>query len=681
MLQPESLYRLRFPSDPRVSPDGRQVAYVLTRVEEEDPAKPDPDFARPRYKSRLWLADKHGARELSAGAGRDHSPRWSPDGRTLAFVSDRAGGRPQLFLLPVAGGEARQVTHFKAGVSGEGFWSPDGAHIAFTSRGDAEDKRAERGQPFVTERLQYKANGAGFLPDTPDDLYLLEVASGEVRLWHTPPTDLADFAWWPEGGRALYIAAADEEKAAGWQSEVFELTLDGESRQLTDWRSALGSLAPHPDGQRFAAVGYPHDKRNTEDSHVFLFEEGGARWRRLDEGWDHPAGNSVAGDCHVGALPGRPRWLEGGKRLALLYTVGGSCGLFELGKKGKVHERRFTPGEVVSGFTVSDHGEAYLRETEREYPEVYLNGDRVTDLGAGLDFTPLAATTVTAQGEGGPVEGWLLRPEAPEGGKLPLLLNIHGGPHTAYGHGFQHEFQLFAAQGYAVAYANPRGSVGYGQAWSEAIFGAWGTVDYHDLLAFTDAALAQDPALDTRRSAVMGGSYGGFMTNWVVGHTDRFACAVTDRSICNLISFGGTSDIGMRFWDDELGGNFQRSADIETLWGMSPLKYAERVKTPTLVIHSEEDERCPVEQAEQWFAALKLHGVPTRLVRFPGENHELSRSGRPDRRVTRLHEYLNWFGRYLTAPAEPPAPVPAKPHRQTPAKQRASAGTKGGKRA
>ncbi len=680
MLQPESLYRLRFPSDPRVSPDGRQVAFVLTRVEEEHPEKPEPDFAKPRYKSRIWLADKHGSRELTGGAGRDWSPRWSPDGRTLALLSDRAGGKPQLFLLPVTGGEARQVTHFKGGVS-DPTWSPDGTLIAFTSPRDREDKRVERGQPFVTEDLQYKANGAGFLPAQPDDLYLLDVRTGEVRLWLTPPTRLADFAWWPDGGRALFIAAPDRDRAAQWETEVYELTLDGASRQLTNWRASLGNLAPHPDGQRFAVTGHPADKRNTEDDHVFLFEDGGARWRRLDEGWDYPAGNIVAGDCHVGAMPGRPTWLEGGKRLALPYTVGGSCGIFELGhKKGKVHERHFTRGEVISAFTANDQGEAFIRETERAYPEVYLNGERVTDLAAQLDFTPLAATTVTVDGQGGTVEGWLLRPEqAPEGGKLPLLVNIHGGPHTAYGYGFQHEFQLFAAQGYAVAYSNPRGSVGYGQAWSEAIFGVWGTVDYDDIMAFTDAVLSSDPELDARRSAVMGGSYGGFMTNWVVGHTDRFACAVTDRSICNLISFGGTSDIGMRFWDDELGGNFQRSADITKLWDMSPLQYVERVKTPTLVIHSEEDYRCPVEQAEQWFAALKLHGVPTRLVRFPGENHELSRSGRPDRRVTRLHEYLNWLSRFLT-PAEPTAPVKAKVHRQTPAKQRASGGARGTKR-
>lgn len=638
-MSAESLYRLHFPSDPQIAPDGKRAVFVLTRIEEEDPQKPDPAWPKPRYKSRLWLADEGGARELTGGAGRDHSPRWSPDGHSVAFLSDRAGGTPQLFLLPLSGGEARQLTHLKAGVSWGPLWSPDGRFIALTSRGDREDKRAERGEPFITERLGHKANGAGFLHERPDDLYLLDVASGELRLWHAPPSDVGDMAWWPDGRGLLYTAAPDAERAALWQSEVFELLLDGTARQLTDWRSALHSLAPHPDGERFAALGYPADKRNTEDTHVFFFEDGGQSWRRLDAGWDRPAGNLVAGDCHVGSMSAEPTWMDS-ERLRLPYTVGGACGLFDLGLDGQVSEHLCAPDAVVSAFSANAAGEVCIRETVTEFPEVYLNGQRVTDLASRLDFRPLPAQTLKA----GEVEGWVIRPE---GEGLPMLLNIHGGPHTAYGHGFMHEFQLFAARGHAVAYSNPRGSVGYGQAWSEAIFGRWGTVDYADLMQFTDAVLYADAGLDRRRTAVMGGSYGGYMTNWIVSHTDRFRCAITDRSICNLLSFGGTSDIGMRFWDDELGGNFQRSADVDRLWDMSPLKYVEAVNTPTLIVHSEDDLRCPVEQAEQWFAALKLHGVETRFVRFPGENHELSRSGRPDRRVKRLNEYLGWLERHL----------------------------------
>ncbi len=204
-----------------------------------------------------------------------------------------------------------------------------------------------------------------------------------------------------------------------------------------------------------------------------------------------------------------------------------------------------------------------------------------------------------------------------------------------------------AARGYGVCYSNPRGSVGYGQAWVDAIHGRWGTVDAADLLNFFDSCLETVPRLDAEKTAVMGGSYGGFMTNWLTGHTTRFGAAITDRSICNLISFAGTSDIGLRFWDDELGLDFTRPDDALRLWEMSPLKYVQQVETPTLIIHSVLDHRCPIEQAEQWYAALHKLGVPVRFVRFPGEDHELSRSGRPDRRLTRLNEYFGWLEQWL----------------------------------
>lgn len=658
-----------FPSDPQVSPDGTRVAFVLTRIEEEDPAQPDkakpeepkseeprPEepkseehFAKPRYKSAIYLSDgptpKQAApRQLTSGLKRDSAPRWSPDGAQLAFVSDR-DGQAQLYLLPLAGGEARRLTTFKSGV-GEAKWSPDGTTLAFLSAGDAEDKRQGRGEARVIEKLRYKFNGAGFLPDEPRALYLLTVDGGDVRRLLQPSAEISDFVWKSDGSGLLFVSAANETAEALWESEVFEVNLAGDTRQITNWASSLGGLAVHPDSKRFVGVGHPRDKRNTEDAHVFEFrldappeQNSGVR---LDANVDFPVGNMVAGDCHVGAFPGRPTWL--GDSLALLYTVGGSCGVFDLAD-GHKRPRAFEEDAVVAGFTANANGVAYIRERAHEFPEVYLNGAQVTSLAEHLgDFPRREAVRVTVQNEAGEVEGWVLRPET-EGG--PALLTIHGGPHTAYGHGFVHEFQLFAERGYAVCYSNPRGSVGYGQAWSEAIYGRWGSVDYADLIAFFDACLDRFPDLDPSRSAVMGGSYGGYMTNWITGHTERFSCAVTDRSICNLVAFNGTSDIAPRFWRDELGLEYIRSGDIEGLWNMSPLKYVENVKTPTLIVHSEEDHRCPIEQAEQWFTALKLLGVETRFVRFPGENHELSRSGRPDRRLARLSEYLGWLERHL----------------------------------
>ncbi|WP_420596081.1 alpha/beta hydrolase family protein [Deinococcus sp.] len=329
--------------------------------------------------------------------------------------------------------------------------------------------------------------------------------------------------------------------------------------------------------------------------------------------------------------------------MLFLATRGSSSGLFTVNLSGQVTPHIYAEGQVISAFTANANGAAWLSESATEVPQVMLGGVQVSECPAP-NFALVTPQRLTFQNELGEGEGWALLPAG--NGPFPALLNIHGGPHTAYGHGFMHEFQLFAARGYAVCYSNPRGSVGYGQRWSSDIFGRWGSIDADDVLTFFDVCLDALP-LDRTRTAVMGGSYGGYLTNWLISHTTRFKAAVTDRSICNLISFGGTSDIGMRFWDDELGGNFQRSADTNKLWALSPLKYVENVNTPTLIIHSLLDHRCPIEQAEQWFVALKLHGVETRFVRFPGEDHELSRSGRPDRRLARLNEYVAWLDQYL----------------------------------
>ncbi|CAM3593451.1 S9 family peptidase [Deinococcus frigens] len=646
---PGSLLALAFPSDPQVSPDGRRVAFVLARVEEEDLQKPDRDFARPRYKSHLWLGDgtDHdgtGARQLTTGEGRDTAPRWSPDGQTLAFVRDGNGRKGQVHLLPLGGGEARRVTTFKGAVQ-DLQYSPDGRYLAFFSPGDDEDQRDERGEARVITRPRYRFNGRDWLPERPARLWRYDVQKDELTEWLAPEIEVTGYAWQPDSEGVLFVSSADELKAVHWQQEVYRLPLDGPPAQLSRWNSAIGTLIPHPDGQRFALVGRPEGKGSPENSHLFLVAADGS-WRRLDERHDYGVGNLVGGDCHVGALPEQPVWLDE-QTLLFSSTVRGSCGLFRVTLGGEVTPQDHDPQAVIPSFTAAGGGVALIRERADRFPEVELNGVQVTKLHDRLPFPARTPERVTFQNELGEGEGWALLPGGQE--KVPALLSIHGGPHTDYGHAFMHEFQLFAARGSGVCYSNPRGSAGYGQAWVDDIHARWGAPDMDDLLNFFDRCLEAYPRLDGTRSAVMGGSYGGFMTNWITGHTTRFQAAITDRSICNLLSFGGTSDIGMRFWDDELGLNFHRRADALRLWDLSPLQYVEDVKTPTLIVHSVLDHRCPIEQAEQWYAALTLHGVPTRFVRFPEENHELSRAGRPDRRIKRLEEYLGWLEQWLKA--------------------------------
>ncbi|WP_188963917.1 S9 family peptidase [Deinococcus aquiradiocola] len=657
--RPESLYALQFPSDPQLSPDGTRVAFVLTSIRPETPdtaSTPDtagtvsttgtPDPERPRYFSAVHVSDGGAPRPLTAGDARDSSPRWSPDGTQLAFLSDRSG-RPQLYLLPLAGGEARQITRYATGVSSPA-WSPDGRYLSFLTRADAVDRRDELGEARVVTSVLYRANGSGMTPPAPAALYLHDLQKGTTRPWHAPERDIDDLVWLPGTQGALLVSSATQDDAIHWRRDVFRLPLpDGDApatpTQVTRWAAPIGQLAVHPDGQRFAGVGRPPGSINTHDAHVYLFGPDGTG-TRLDPDWDRPAGNIVAGDLHVGRFPTRPVWRDDAT-LTVTYTVGGTAGLYDVTLAGTVTPRLHDPHGAVTAFTA--HGEhlAHISESAARPTEVHLNGTRITRHGEHLPFTPAEPRRVTFQTEDGEGEGWILLPPGED--RVPALLNIHGGPHTAYGYGFMHEFQLFAQAGYGVCYSNPRGSVGYGQAWSEAIHGRWGTVDRADLEAFFDACLQQEPRLDAARTGVMGGSYGGYMTNLITSRTTRFQVAVTDRSICNLISFGGTSDIGMRFWDDELGGNFHRRDDVDRLWAMSPLRDVQDVRTPTLVIHSLQDLRCPIEQAEQWFAALQLHGIESRFVRFPDEDHELSRSGRPDRRVKRLQEYLDWIARHL----------------------------------
>ena len=658
---PDSLLSLAFPSDPQISPDGRRVAFVLAQIEEEDPRAPDAAFARPRYRSRLWISDAglpngERARPLThpeSGRG-DASPRWSPDGQTLAFVRSAGEVKGALMLLPLGGGEARRVSFFKNGVSGLQ-WSPDGRFLALLTGGDTEDKRDERGEARVITRPVYRANGADWLPETPPALWLYDVAADKLREWYAPEVGLGTFAWKADSSGVLLAQSETAWKASQWQQDVYELPLGGAPRRCLDWNSAVHGLVPHPDGERFVLVGRPEGQGNTEHAHLYLIAPGEAP-RRLDLGHDHPVGNAVGGDCHVGAFPGQPAWLTP-ETLLFSSTVRGSAGLFTAGLSGEVRPHDHDPEGVISAFTAHAGGLALIRESATRFPEVEVGGVRVTDLHARFPFpvrAPQRVTFSTETGEGeigeGRVEegeGWVLLPGEEAGERVPALLNIHGGPHTDYGHAFMHEFQLMAARGYGVCYSNPRGSVGYGQAWVDAIHGRWGSVDQDDLLNFFDRCLETVPRLDPERSAVMGGSYGGFMTNWITAHTGRFRAAITDRSICNLISFAGTSDIGLRFWDDELGLDFTRQEDAERLWALSPLRYVSAVKTPTLIVHSVLDHRCPIEQAEQWYAALHKLGVPVRFARFPGEDHELSRSGRPDRRLTRLGEYFGWLERWL----------------------------------
>jgi dipeptidyl aminopeptidase/acylaminoacyl peptidase len=632
------LSELKFASEPAVSSDGRLVACVVGEV--------SPD--QKSYTSGIYLSrDDAEVQRLTSGKHKDAAPRFSPDGSQMVFTRV-VDGKPQLFLLPLHGGEPRQLTSFKSGVSSPA-WAQDGTRVAFLSRGDWIPEALQDGQPQVVERVRYKSNGiagVGFLPAEPLSLYVLDLGSEKAECVSQHPCEIESFAWLPDGWGLVFVAPKDAAQAERWNAEVFLLMLGKKKpRRLTNFGGYIGQIAVSGDGLHFAVLADPDFSDQPGDLHLHVAKlESSTTLRRVALDFDSHAGQTVNADTHVGTFGLTPVW-SAQNTILCLSQKGGSAGVYEFSLDGTVKVRIEPQLSSVPAFASAADGRlAYLLEHHAHPLELHFVGKQLSQFNKSAPARELEH--ILLEQGGYTVEGWLMHPSHKKRGKkTPLVLNVHGGPATAWGYAYMHEFQTLAAAGYAVAFCNIRGSTGYGDKQTAGIGGDYLNHDFDDLMAFLDEVLEQHKNLDPKRTAIVGGSYGGLMVNWAISHSKRFKAAVTDRSICNWISFAGTSDIGYRFVPRELHGNVPQN--FERLWEKSPLKHVANVKTPCLIIHSEEDHRCPIEQAEQWFLALKNIGVPTRFVRFPGESHELSRSGRPDRRQVRLNEYLAWLESHL----------------------------------
>lgn len=634
------------------------VAFVVTSIQDESLKAEKPKKV---YRSSIGISkDGIEAEQFTSGLYLDTSPRFSPDGTSLAFLSNRANPekleKMQLYLMELGGGEAEQLTMLKSGVSSPKF-SPDGNKIAFLSRGDWEDKRAEEGLARAFEDLPYKADGMtspGFAIDEPNQLWIFNLETNEQKAITHIQTKIETFDW-ASNSSLVFVAPKNKAQLARWSSELFLLKLEGKKPsmvQLTNWDASMSSPVVSPDGKLVALLASNTLHKQPGDPHLHVCKLAkGTIPERIDQKLEFYAGNAVGGDSHYGAYPTGAVWLNNNSLLCG-YTFGGSGGIAKVSLNGKTEIVHLEPETNINSFAAANGIIAFIREAHDELGEVYLETSEEIKQLTNISANALPETIssgleyVKLERDGFVVEGWVLKPVGfSSRKKYPVILSVHGGPATAYGHGFFHEFQLLAHQGYAVLYGNIRGSVGYGEAQTAGTNGRYGAGDYDDLMALFETALEQFSWLDATRAAVIGGSYGGYMTNWVISHTNRFKAAITDRCICNFLSFYGTSDIGYRFTQRELRGVVPD--DLEHLWEISPLKHVKNVKTPCLIIHSEADHRCPIEQGEQWFTALKRLNVPTRFVRFPDEGHELSRGGRPDRRVRRLTEMLEWFEKFL----------------------------------
>ncbi|WP_411333778.1 S9 family peptidase [Metabacillus indicus] len=653
VIAAEDLYKLKSVNDPQMSPCGTKAVYVETSIQEE----------KHHYISNLFLLDlKTGEKvQWTFGEHRNTSPRWSPDGSRLAFLSSRSG-KNQLYVMSAGGGEAKALTEEHLAVS-QPVWSPDSASILVSlalapedtlEKAKEEDKQP---QPLVVEDMRYKSDASGFVRNKKRQLAVADAETGKLKLLGFREYDCSDAAWSPDGKAIVFTSNMTDDPDQNLISDVYILSLDGHDlTKLTNSNGFYGHPSWSPDGKYVSFLGHEKEYLGATFSKIWLSDRETGELSCYSADWDVHISDAAVADFISGSVYPGLIWTEDSQGFYFILTDQGNTGAYYGSLEGQTVPVRFE-NEHVYGLSVHVQSHtAVLGISRPDHPSDlhffdFSTGEnrQLTSINeAFLNEVELSVPEAIAYKaeDGLEIHGWIMKPAGyQEGEKYPLVLEIHGGPHAMYANTYFHEFQMLAASGKAVLYTNPRGSHGYGQHFVDGVRGDYGGSDYTDLMSAVDYALKTYDFIDEERLGVTGGSYGGFMTNWIVGHTNRFKAAVTQRSISNWISFYGVSDIGYYFTEWELGGNL--IDDFEKLWHHSPLKYVKNVETPLLILHGEKDYRCPVEQAEQLYIALKQLKKETKLVRFPEANHELSRSGHPKLRIDRLNHIKEWFDKYL----------------------------------
>ncbi len=642
-LKIDDLERIVMVSDPKISSNERYTTFTISKASIKDN----------RYYSSIWILDNKNLEyeQLTSGPS-DHSHEWSPDGRRIAFISRRTFKEEEvgaeIWIMNVERRyEPRLLLKLDKPIENIR-WSPDGSKILFISQVGKPEEDVK-----IIEDIPIWFNGKGFTYNIRTHLFIIDVESGNYEQITKGDFNVKYAEWSPDGSKIAFIS--EDYKLKPYIRDIHILDVSTrEHKRITKSNMSIWDLTWSPDGRYIAFRGHDFSRGLSTLVRLWLLDVSSGEvklFTNVDRDLYNGMNSDVRGPSSARAI----QWV--GNYIYYPIGEGGAVHLQRVNIKGEI-EPVITGDFTVEDYSISKNLIIATIMNSVEPPELYMFKKGTLSKISRFNKALLEEVHLNKPvhfkfkaSDGVEIDGWILKPhDFKEDVKYPAILYIHGGPPTAYGESFLHEFHVLSGEGFVLVFTNPRGSTGYSQEFKD-IRGRYGDRDYRDLMEAVDYVLKNYNFIDGDRLGVTGGSYGGFMTNWIIGHTDRFKAAVTQRSICNWISDYGTTDIGFYFNEDQIAGGFERPFWDEKwfnkYWDQSPIKYIGNAKTPLLIIHSIEDYRCWLDQALQIFTALKVKGVPTRLVLFPKENHDLSRRGKPKHRVERLKQIIEWFKKYL----------------------------------